>query len=209
MRGRRSALAVTAAAALVAIVPVTSIAGASADQNAEAYVLRWPDSPANPRPLERRTEVGLVYTPEVLAALSARHPADAVRPRIAQAIREGTPIVVMWEFPDGPHDTPAAQRPYDMRIAERVQDRMSWTPPLWIQQNAAGLEELDSRISAQVERPGSGVGVAVMAAFPRDAFVPGRFVYLVSQRTPSEIGTFWSAARYGAIEPPLVHALAR
>jgi hypothetical protein len=204
---RRFALAVTVgAAAPVVTVLAAPVAASAPGQNAEPYVLLWPDSRAE-RPLERRTEVGLVYTPEVLAALTARHPVEALAPRIIQAIREGTPIVVLWEFPTGKYDVPA-QRPYEVRIAEPGQE-VNAIPPVWIQQDAAGLEDLDLRISAEAVRPGSGVGVAVMAAFPRDAFGPGRIVYLVSHRVKTEHGTWIRHARYGAIEPPLVRAIVR
>jgi hypothetical protein len=200
--------ALLAVALLVTVTAAPTAGTAPGPHGPEPYVLLWPDTHQSPRPVERRTEVGLVYAPDVLATLVARRSQDAVAPRILEAIRERTPIVVMWEFPTAPAE-PQAQRPYRVRIAERAQEEASALAPLWIQQDAAGLQELDSRLSTEIVRPGSGVGVGAMAAFPREAFVPGRLVHLESQRTRSEHGLWSRHRRYGAIEPPLVQALAR
>jgi hypothetical protein len=180
----------------------------SEPQRPEPYVLRWYD-PQNPQPFERRTEVGLLYAPAVLAALVARQPAEAVAPRIAEAIRGGTPIVVMWEFGRTASDAPGPQRPYSVRIMGRRPGETGWIAPLWIQQDAAGLQELDAHIMADIPRPGSGAGIGVMAAFPHDAFAYGRYVSIESTPVGTEFGPNISHARYGVIDQPLLHALAR
>lgn len=178
-------------AGLLVIVPAAPFAG---HQRTEPYVLLWPDSPENPRPVERRTEVGLVYTPEVLSALAARRPADAVPPRIVHAIRDGTPIVVMWEFPEGPADRPRPHRPYHVEINERSQHMARWmgVQPLWIQQDARELQQIDARAAAHE--------VGVMAAFPGDAFVRGHLIFFHSHPVQTEYGSMTSSQRWGAIE---------
>lgn len=189
-------LALTAGLLVIvpAIVPAAPFAGPPADQRTEPYVLLWPDSPENPRPVERRTEVGLVYTPEVLSALTARRPADAVPPRIVHAIRDGTPIVVMWEFPEGPPDLSRPQRPYHVEINDRSQHMARWmgVQPLWIQQDARELQQIDARAAAHE--------VGVMAAFPRDAFVRGHLVFFHSHPVQTEYGSMTRSQRWGAIE---------
>jgi hypothetical protein len=152
--------------------------------------------------------LGLVYTPDVLSALAARHPADAVPPRIAEAIGRRTPIVVMWEFLRVPHRS-EPQRPYQLRILEQWHDRQRPHLPLWTQQDAAGLQELDPRLAAPVDGPVRGAGVAVMAAFPLDAFVPGRIVHLQSQSIQMDNGMWTSANVYAGIDAPLLNALTR
>lgn len=77
--------------------PVHSTAQRHSDVRPQ--VIFWPQAPANPSP---PTPAGLLYTPEVLAALAAASP-DAVSPRIARATREQTPIVVLWTNPRSPN----------------------------------------------------------------------------------------------------------
>src|SRR4051795_5176002 len=58
-----------------------------------------PSSPSDLVPFVLKAELqgmpfGLLYTPEVLAALVANKPPDTIPPRIAEAIRNGDAIVV-------------------------------------------------------------------------------------------------------------------
>src|SRR5436190_20309756 len=60
---------------------------------------------------------GLLYTPEVLAALVANKPPDTVPPRIVEAIRNGDAIVVMWALPlPSPGLTSLSARPYKIAL---------------------------------------------------------------------------------------------
>jgi hypothetical protein len=117
-----------------------------------------------------RTEIGVVYMPELLAEL-AQNASGAVASRITDAIRDNTPIVVMWRMPLPAPET-ITTAPYKMAIVERNGDPVNpdRIEPLWIQQDASGIAQLDSRISADK--------VAAVAAFPRSAFVHGRYVFI-------------------------------
>jgi len=127
-----------------------------------------------------RKAVGLLYTPEVLAKLAEGRAPDAVPKRISDAIRQQTPIVVMWILPpslfrDSDQDRPASYpRPYRITIAEAGNDPLSPNriEPIWIQQEDSDLQRLDTRTEFEE--------VGAVAAFPRSAFVPGRQVFIHS-----------------------------
>jgi hypothetical protein len=177
------------------VTATAPFAGSSEEPRPGPYVLLWPDSPENPRPRERRTEVGLVYSPEALRALVSRRSADTVPSRIADAIRAGTPIVVMWDFPEGPHhDAARPGRPYHVEINDRDRHMAWWqgVQPLWIQQDARELQQIDARAAAYP--------VGVMAAFPREAFLAGRLVCFHSHPMRTEHGSITRSQRWGAIE---------
>ena len=125
---------------------------------------------------QQRTAIGLVYTPELLAALVARQPTESLNPRIADAVRQQTPIVVMWSVPIPPEVGPAPP-PYKISIVERGDPTdQNGIEPVRIQQDATVLAQLDSRV-----RPNE---VGAMAAFARAAFVPGRWICLYSNYPP-------------------------
>jgi hypothetical protein len=163
---RRSWPVLVALSALV-VPPVTS-AGQSTD-DATPYVVR-----ADHR---SRKPLGLLYTPEILARLVEGGPAGSVPKRISDAISQQTPIVVMWSLPpslfDRDEDRPASYpRPYRISIVEagkdpRAIDRLD---PVWIQQDALELQQLDTQTNFE--------DVGAVAAFPRAAFVPGRQVFI-------------------------------
>jgi hypothetical protein len=144
---------------------------------------------------------GLLYTPEVLSGLVANNPPDTVRPRIAEAIREGDAIVAMWTLPRPP--VGALPRPYkiavvnynpaiDVRTVEtpwNIPDRID---PKWIEQDAADLAQIDPRDEFR--------DVAAMATCSREVFVPGRrlYVWLGPQRQPDS--SLISQSRWAVIE---------
>ena len=133
--------------------------------------------PSEPRPCPLKIQAdgptwGLYYPPQVLAALAAREDA-VVSPRLRSAIRQETPVVVMWNLAMG--DLSAASRPYKLAVLESAgliaPDSMR-VEPLWIDQQAADLAQLDDRLTHE--------DIGAVAAFPREAFAPGRWVYLYS-----------------------------
>ena len=124
---------------------------------------------------------GLFYTPETLAALVVDKSPNAVPARIADAIRNGDAIVVMWTIRENPPTPGLSRRPYKIAVANDDPSINVWTAgspwnipdriePKWIVQDAADLAQIDSR------KWFSDVGA--MAAFPREVFVPGRRLYL-------------------------------
>lgn len=162
----------------------------SAGGTPSAYPIYWPRNPDTLRTRPQR-EVGLLYTPELLAALAQRAP-DSVTPRIATAIRDQTPIVVMWTFPPG-LVLEGLTRPFSVVITEQGS---SWgwprTEPLWVRQDANDLRMLDPRM------PDGEVGV--MAAFPRSAFVPGYIVSLYADLPAYRAGQHRGVQVFGRIE---------
>ena len=150
-------------------------------------VIYWPRVPDKPP-----TRVGLLYTPELLADLARRSP-EAVSARIAEAISQQTPIVVLWTIPPNANSGPWP-RPFSAVIVENGGMSCGTLPrvePVWADQRADDLRQLDPTT------PFDDVGV--MAAFPRSAFVPGRFVNIyVSLRT--EVAARECVQRFGLIE---------
>jgi hypothetical protein len=146
-----------------------------------------PSSPSDLVPFVLKAEsqgmpFGLLYTPEVLAALVANKPPDTIPRRVAEAIRNGDAIVVMWALPlPPPVGTSLSPRPYKIaavnfnpaisigtaetpwNIPERIE-------PKWIEQDAGDLAQIDMRNEFR--------DVGAMAAFPREVFMPGRRLYL-------------------------------
>src|SRR4051812_10258262 len=60
------------------------------------YSIYWPG--ASPSERKNPTEIGLLYTPELIATL-ARQLRGAVPARVSDAITRQTPIVVLWTIP--------------------------------------------------------------------------------------------------------------
>ena len=124
-----------------------------------------------------RTPIGLVYTPELLGALINDRQPRSLDPRIAEAVRLQTPLVVMWAAPAPmPPEIPTPPPP-SIVITDRGN---SASPvrfePLWLQHDANQLALLDERV-----RPNQ---VGALAAFVRAAFAPGREVCLYSDYPP-------------------------
>ena len=128
-------------------------------------------------PAERKhpTEVGLLYTPEVLAALTRSSPAF-VSERINDAIRHQTAIVVLWTIPPIAGEPPVP-RPFSAVIVERGDyGSVPRTEPLWIEQHADDIRHLDPQRRFQE--------VGVMAGFERSAFVAGHSIIIYRQLAP-------------------------
>jgi hypothetical protein len=120
--------------------------------------------------------VGLIYSPEKLEQLIASHGSDPIPRHIADAVRDRTPIVVMWSIPESPYSTPIP-RPYRITILdpnrnEQEYGNPSWSEPLWTLQDAAGLNRLDTATQFR--------DVGATAAFRMEAFVPGRKIVIHS-----------------------------
>jgi len=132
--------------------------------------------------------VGLVYTPETLHRLVARHTGATVSARITEAIRRRTPIVVMWSFPRRGENF-SWPRPFHVAIVEQGGDVVGpRIDPLWTAQDADELRGLDSATHFS--------DVGVMAAFPAEAFIPGRWIVLYSSdKEPGQ-----RVQRWGTIE---------
>jgi hypothetical protein len=158
---------------LAAVLTAVIGQAASSSSTRAPYVLRM-----EPRGMS----FGLLYTPEMLAAVVADKSPDAVPARIADAIRNGDAIVVMWTWSPNPPPAGLSPRPYKIAVVKdnpamdvtgpaydpwNVPDRIE---PKWIVQDAADLAQLDPRLERR--------DVAAMAAFPRAVFVPGRRLYL-------------------------------
>ena len=123
-------------------------------------VLHWRNSDGKPnRP------TGLLYRPDLLAALIAGQPREDIPVRILEAVEKQTPIVVMWTIPPGPEEPvgPFQAVISDTRSGNRV-------PPLWEARDASDLRLIDPRTPFQQ--------VGVVAAFPLSAFQPGRIVII-------------------------------
>jgi hypothetical protein len=161
---------------------------------ARPQTIFWPQPPGSPSP---PTPVGLLYTPELLAALATRS-AASVTARIEQAIREQTPIVVLWTIPP-PANSEPWPRPFSTVIVEPHGDSFGFpspgsgvrVEPLWVEQHAEDLRQLDRRTEFGE--------VGVMAAYPRHAFVPGRLI-TIYRHMPRELGRGTGVQRYGLIQ---------
>ena len=142
----------------------------------EPHSFDRPRQPPGPIPINAaNAPVGWIYAVETLEGLIARRP-EATSPRIAEAVRNRTPIVVMWTIPPSPQFGPAP-RPYrvsilDFAANEQAYGNPSWSEPVWILQNAEELARLDSGTEFQE--------VGAMAAFPLEAFAAGRKVVIHS-----------------------------
>lgn len=144
-------------------------------------------------PAERKnpTEVGLLYTPEVLAALARTSPAF-VSQRVNDAIRQQTAIVVLWTIPPIAGEPPWP-RPFSAVIVERGDyGAVPRTEPLWIEQHAGDIRQLDPQ--RQLKE------VGVMAGFDRSAFVPGHAIIIYRRLPPSELGASRATQRFGRID---------
>jgi hypothetical protein len=163
---------------------------AQRDATMSPEILRVPHRSGKP--------AGLLYTPELLARLAAGKPAGSVPARIARAIEEHTPVVVMWTLDpslmrgDDPHRPPSYPRPYKMAIVPAGQTPLGQhrIDPVWIEQDASVIRELDTQTAFD--------GVGAVAAFPADAFVRGRLVFLYSDYWSAE--TLKSHSIWAAIE---------
>ena len=179
---------------LGAIVAQVDTTGQRPRLDARPQAIFWPQRPDNPSP---PTPVGLLYTPEALAVLAANSP-GAVSARIEQAIREQTPIVVLWTIPPHANSEPWP-RPFATVIVDGGGDSFGFPStgqgvriePLWVEQHANDLRQLD-HLTEFVE-------VGVMAGYPRSAFVPGRLV-TVYRRLPGELGRGTGVQRFGLIQ---------
>jgi hypothetical protein len=153
----------------------------------EPLVLYWPTKHG-----DARQNVGLLYTPELLANLIATQALETAPALIRNAVRQQTPIVVMWTIPPMA-DSPPWPRPFSAAVVEdgdSVGGKLR-IEPLWTQQHADELRQLDTHTSFQ--------DVGVMAAFPRSAFIPGRVV-VIYLRLPSEPGRYRGVQRFGLID---------
>jgi hypothetical protein len=135
------------------------------------------------------TEVGLLYTPDILSRLAAGHDNADVPARVAEAIRRRRPIVVMWNFPPA-HGEQAPPRPFHIAIVEAGGDVVGpRIEPVWTAQDAEDLRRLDRSMDARQ--------VGAMAAFSTEAFVPGRWVVVYS----SDLAAGRRVQRWGTIPP--------
>src|SRR5438105_1867121 len=107
---------------IAAAAPVQS--AAQRQSGGRPQVIFWPQRPGNPAP---PTPIGLMYTPEVLTVLAAASP-DAVSPRIARAVQEQTPIVVLWTIPP-PANAEPWPRPFSTVIVEPHGDSFGFPSP--------------------------------------------------------------------------------
>jgi hypothetical protein len=179
-----------------AIVAIATPVGRAAQRPTDVrpQTIFWPQAPGNPN---RPTPVGLLYTPEVLAALAAAAP-ESVSARIVQAIRQQTPLVVLWTIPP-PANADPWPRPFSTVIVEAHGDSFGFpspgdgvrVEPLWAEQHADDLRLLDRRTEF--------ADVGVMAAYPRSAFVAGRLI-TIYLRLPRELGRGTGVQRFGLIQ---------
>jgi hypothetical protein len=110
---------------------------------------------------------------------------------VSAAIREQTPIVVLWTIPPNGGEPPF-ERPFSTVIVERGgYSSVPRVEPVWVEQDADDLRQLD------YERVFQEVGV--MAAFPRAAFVPGHIVVIYRVLPPPEPGAQSAVQRFGRI----------
>jgi hypothetical protein len=111
---------------------------------------------------------------------------------VRDAIRELTPIVVLWTIPAVAGEPPVA-RPFSAVIVERGDyNAVPRSEPLWVEQHAEDIRQLDPQRSFQ--------DVGVMAAFPRAAFVPGHSVIIYRALPPTETGQSKGVQRFGLIQ---------
>jgi hypothetical protein len=122
--------------------------------------------------MTRPEPIGFLYTPEVLAHLAAGRSQETVSNRIWDAVRNRTPIVVMWSLPSS-SEFGSFPRPYRLAIVDQGGDiRGKHVDPLWSDQQAEDLRQLD---------PGTRFEeVGAIAAFPLEAFRRSRLVQIVS-----------------------------
>jgi hypothetical protein len=154
---------------LAAEIPSGAVAsGRHSPVPTEPYVLRV-----------GKTAVGLVYTPELLQVLVRPAGGRNVDIRVIDAIRNQTPIVVMWSVPV-PSEVGPEPPPYTVVIiagsddARNVGGRIT---PLWVEHDASSLAALDNRVTTHQ--------VGAVAAFPRSAFVKGRIIDMYSDYPPN------------------------
>lgn len=148
---------------------------------AAPQALWWRDDSGAPR-----TQVGVVYFPDVLASILGERRENPPSP-LAEAVRQRAPVVVMWGFPD--EQAAAWPRPFGMAIVEPGGDSAGMrVEPLWIRQDAEVFKGLDPRVEFPT--------VGAVAAFEPKAFVRGRLVVLYSGE--SRLGM--RAQRWGTID---------
>jgi hypothetical protein len=103
------------------MVETKGLQGAESSTPAYApYVLCWPQKPGDPRP---RQSVGLLYTPELLAALIAAHSPETVPARVSEAVQQQTPIVVIGPY--RPSQTSSLGRGRSPRRSSRTATRLA------------------------------------------------------------------------------------
>jgi hypothetical protein len=103
--------------------------------------------------------VGLLYTPEVLRALAARSPVP-VSQRLDDAIRQQTPIVVLWTIPRKSGEPPWP-RPFSaVIVAHGTYSSAPRVEPLWTDQRADDILQLDRSRSFR------DIGVAAASPSP-------------------------------------------
>ena len=145
--------------------------------------------------------VGIIYPVEVLSLLVREK--SMLRPRLELAIRDQTPIVVMWAIPGHQHTGATSER-YEVAVVERGQQVIGnphRIDPVWNEQDAGELLRL-SKIDDAPE-------VATMAAFPAKAFVAGRQLIVYCQEPARPDGTIRTHERGGWIRWSGAQAVAR
>ena len=116
---------------LALTIPATAVA----QSTPSPQELWWPNADR-----QSGTPKGLLYTPGLLAALTAGKPPEAIPPLIVRAIREQSPILVMWTFQDE-SSIKGISRPYHASISEPRS--VGAVAPLWEKQDAAELRAVD------------------------------------------------------------------
>jgi hypothetical protein len=151
-----------ATSALLLTIPLSLSARAVAQSGLAPQELWWPNADR-----KSGTPKGLLYTPEVISALVAGKPPEGIPAHIARAIREQTPIVVMWTF-QNESSVRELSRPFHLSISEPR--AVNAVAPVWEKQDAADLRTID---------PYTQFGdVGVMGAFPRNALQPGQLIFM-------------------------------
>lgn len=170
LRRSTGAIPVLTAVLLVGVVGALEPGQRAAAGDLRPTILHWPG---------RSNPVGLLYVPHVLQGLAARSGVRAGS-RVAEAIQARTPIVVMWSirsWRDRGDDSEL--RPYHIVITRHA-ERLLDVQPLWIEQDLPELRQLDRHTRFLM--------VGAVAAFPADAFEPGRVLLLHSRRERTETG---------------------
>jgi hypothetical protein len=181
MNNERPALLMSILGAIVAAnTSAAGPGGATGVQPGGAAAIAWQST--GPLVLRvERTAVGLLYTPDTLAALVAGRNGQRASPRIREAVRLRTPIVLMWSIPPAV-DLGPAPRPFKVAITESHSGPAPNSPyqiePAWVDEDASDLIQLDR--AAGVQETGA------IAAFPLDAFVPGRRLFIYSEEPYTE-----------------------
>jgi hypothetical protein len=120
-----------------------------------------------------RTVIGLVYSPELLASLGARQASESMNQRIAEAVRQETPIVIMWAVPIPPEVGPDPP-PYKIAIMERGgPEDPNRIEPVWLQQDATALGQLEQPRSPDGGGCDCRVSAGCLCARPLDLPVFG------------------------------------